>query len=151
MTVLKLSGCSQPWREWKRVGRFVFGQFNQWSFPSICQWPSFCKSYFSIPLLPLFYQSAWAWPVCKRRYLQAFPFRRTGLALCRGGTCKRFLSEEQVSRSAFLFTLVLRLNANRNYTFCWYKVSKTYRLLNSNKLMNFPGDLFSQLVKLQWL
>ena len=34
-----------------------------------------------------------------------------------GGTCKRFLSEEQVSHSAFLFTLVLRLNANGNYTF----------------------------------
>ena len=73
---------------------------------------------------PIFYSLAtfvlsvcMGWLVCRGRYLQAFRFRKTGLALCRGGTCKRFLSEERVSRSAFLFTLVLRLNANRNYKF----------------------------------
>ena len=32
--LLKLNGWSQPRREWHRVGRFVFGQFNHWSFPS---------------------------------------------------------------------------------------------------------------------
>ena len=48
MTVLKLSGCSQPWREWKRVRRFVFRQFNQWLFPNIC--PRFVN--------PIFYSLA---------------------------------------------------------------------------------------------
>ena len=99
MTVLKLSGCSQPWREWKRVGRFVFRQFNQWSFPSICQWPSFCKCYFLFPCWLCFISLHG-----RGQYEE-------------GGSCKRFLSEEQVSHSAFLFTLVLRLNANGNYTF----------------------------------
>ena len=34
-----------------------------------------------------------------------------------GGTCKRFLSEERTSHSAFLFTPVLRSNVTRINTF----------------------------------
>ena len=34
-----------------------------------------------------------------------------------GGTFKRFLSEERASHSAFLFTSLLRSNANMIYTF----------------------------------
>ena len=34
-----------------------------------------------------------------------------------GGACKRFLSEERASPSAFIFTSVLRSNANMIYTF----------------------------------
>ena len=38
-------------------------------------------SQFSIPLLTMFYQFAWASLICQGRYFQAFPFRKTGLAL----------------------------------------------------------------------
>ena len=98
-TLLKLSGRSQPWREWKRVGRFVFGQINQWSFSSICRWSSFGKSYFLFPF----------W-----RYI--ISFHRRGQYV-EGGTFKRFLLEERASHSAFSFTPVPRSNANRIYKF----------------------------------
>ena len=77
--LLKLNGWSEPRREWHRVGRFVFGQFNHWSFPSICRWPSFRKSYFLFPFLRCFISLHG-----RGQYVE-------------GGTCKRFLSEERAS------------------------------------------------------
>ena len=84
-TLLKFSVCNQLWREWERVRRFVFGQFNQWSFPNNVGGP-------------IFYQFAWAWPVCRGRHFRAFP-------------------SERPSHSTFFFTPVLRSNANGIYTF----------------------------------
>ena len=55
----------------------------------------------------------------------------------------------------FFYTCpVLLSNASRIYTFSRLgdaKFPKTYRWLHDNKVMNLLSDLFSQLVKLQWL
>ena len=55
----------------------------------------------------------------------------------------------------FFYTCpVLLSNASTIYTFSRLgdaKFPKTYRWLHDNKVMNLLSDLFSQLVKLQWL
>ena len=123
------------------MGYFLYGQYSKGA-RTTQNTIDLKFSQFSIPLLAIFYQFAWASLICQGRYFQAFPFRKTGLALI-----LHFVH--------FFYTCpVLLSNASRIYTFSRLgdaKFPKTYRWLHDNKFMNLLGDLFSQLVKLQWL
>ena len=70
-----------------------------------------------------------------------------------GGTSKRFLSVARSSHFVFFHTTISVEHEQDLYilTYWWCKVSKTYKGLHGNKLKNLTGDVFFQLVKLQWL
>ena len=119
------------------MGDFLYGQYSKGA-RTTQNTIDLKFSQFSIPLLTMFYQFAWALLICRGRYFQAFPFRKNG---------PRTLH--------FFYTCpVLLSNASRIYIFSRLgdaKFPKTYRWLHDNKFMNLFGDLFSQLVKLEWL
>ena len=119
------------------VGDFLYGQYSKGA-RTTQNTIDLKFSQFSIPLLTMFYQFAWASLICQGRYFQAFPFRKTGLAL--------YISFIPVqcccrTRVGFIHFHVLVMQS----------FQKPYRWLHDNKVMNLLSDLFSQLVKLQWL
>ena len=119
------------------MGFFLYGQYSKGA-RTTRNTIDLKFSQFSIPLLTMFFLIWMGFANMSREALSSVSFQKNG------------------PRTLHLFYTcpVLLSNASRIYTFSRLgdaKFSKTYRWLHDNEVMNLLSDLFSQLVKLQWL
>ena len=140
--VLKLSGCSQPLKGWKRVGQSIGGRsyaeksnlpqlYNPLSFINYHILASDVGPRLVNSIFYSFYNFV-LFASMKRRF-QVFSLR-TGFAL----------------RTSFHTNNTVKCEQDLYFTkACWNKAFLPYSWLHGNKIKNLTSNAFSQLIKLQ--